>query len=79
MVRTEFLSQFDYQLDRHCSKTPGRRPPRGPGFDYQLDRHCSKTHVDERHIYREFDYQLDRHCSKTGVPHLGRDEGLITS
>ena len=35
--------EFDYQLDRHCSKTS-----KLPGailckFDYQLDRHCSKT------------------------------------
>ena len=48
-------------------------------FDYQLDRHCSKTDMVRTEFLSQFDYQLDRHCSKTGVPHLGRDEGLITS
>ena len=35
--------EFDYQSDRHCSKTA---PPHGEPwakFDYQSDRHCSKT------------------------------------
>ena len=57
--------RFDYQLDRHCSKTcrapfPSRNP-----FDYQLDRHCSKTSRSSTPTPRGFDYQLDRHCSKT--------------
>ena len=34
---------FDYQLDRHCSKTDKYRRVAASGFDYQLDRHCSKT------------------------------------
>ncbi len=34
---------FDYQLDRHCSKTSGEARDDGGQFDYQLDRHCSKT------------------------------------
>ena len=35
--------KFDYQLDRHCSKTEGHEEPWVFEFDYQLDRHCSKT------------------------------------
>ena len=34
---------FDYQLDRHCSKTAWMTVVMMTGFDYQLDRHCSKT------------------------------------
>ena len=34
---------FDYQLDRHCSKTGAADNCRRLQFDYQLDRHCSKT------------------------------------
>ena len=34
---------FDYQLDRHCSKTNREAVVLVPLFDYQLDRHCSKT------------------------------------
>ena len=34
---------FDYQLDRHCSKTASDAFKRAGLFDYQLDRHCSKT------------------------------------
>ena len=34
---------FDYQLDRHCSKTFVYRYDLSKEFDYQLDRHCSKT------------------------------------
>ena len=37
------LIWFDYQLDRHCSKTRTLATFGGIGFDYQLDRHCSKT------------------------------------
>ena len=37
--------QFDYQLDRHCSKTSSIIPRTWALFDYQLDRHCSKTHA----------------------------------
>ena len=56
---------FDYQLDRHCSKTAEAFMPLYRMFDYQLDRHCSKTSV--LHVVElvGFDYQLDRHCSKT--------------
>ena len=36
-------SVFDYQLDRHCSKTLTGRGRLARPFDYQLDRHCSKT------------------------------------
>ncbi|CDD84456.1 unknown [Collinsella sp. CAG:289] len=34
---------FDYQLDRHCSKTYCGKCHTPKQFDYQLDRHCSKT------------------------------------
>ena len=34
---------FDYQLDRHCSKTAEHNRAKLIQFDYQLDRHCSKT------------------------------------
>ena len=37
--------EFDYQLDRHCSKTSFVDCRDESGFDYQLDRHCSKTRV----------------------------------
>ena len=36
---------FDYQLDRHCSKTIRDEMVKTDLFDYQLDRHCSKTEV----------------------------------
>ena len=39
----EGTAAFDYQLDRHCSKTSNKKPPPQSEFDYQLDRHCSKT------------------------------------
>ena len=39
--RTQIM--FNYQLDRHCSKTRRRASRRGAEFNYQLDRHCSKT------------------------------------
>ena len=35
--------RFDYQLDRHCSKTNNETERTMNEFDYQLDRHCSKT------------------------------------
>ena len=35
--------RFDYQLDRHCSKTHDMLIAWVDRFDYQLDRHCSKT------------------------------------
>ena|GEM_PF-4449646 len=38
-----FCNMFDYQLDRHCSKTLGAKSIEYMRFDYQLDRHCSKT------------------------------------
>ena len=34
---------FDYQLDRHCSKTGVGLGRKFVKFDYQLDRHYSKT------------------------------------
>ena len=34
---------FDYQSDRHCSKTALVALVPRPAFDYQSDRHCSKT------------------------------------
>ena len=37
---------FNYQLDRHCSKTMSCHAGSGLWFNYQLDRHCSKTHRD---------------------------------
>ena len=37
------MNEFDYQLDRHCSKTHGEGQKNRHEFDYQLDRHCSKT------------------------------------
>ena len=59
------LRQFDYQLDRHCSKTAPCDTSVNRMFDYQLDRHCSKTCAGLLPRQRRFDYQLDRHCSKT--------------
>ena len=38
---------FDYQLDRHCSKTGPFSVSILGMFDYQLDRHCSKTRAPE--------------------------------
>ena len=35
--------EFDYQSDRHCSKTCQWPCRRWRPFDYQSDRHCSKT------------------------------------
>ena len=37
--------EFDYQLDRHCSKTSPLPTASLRSFDYQLDRHCSKTKI----------------------------------
>ena len=34
---------FNYQLDRHCSKTRLFVHQNFAEFNYQLDRHCSKT------------------------------------
>ena len=70
---------FDYQLDRHCSKTghPGRHVDRE--FDYQLDRHCSKTVPLQVKVRDVFDYQLDRHCSKTLNDGFHGIKSLITS
>ena len=36
---------FDYQLNRHCSKTQASEGYRCAVFDYQLNRHCSKTYL----------------------------------
>ena len=35
--------EFDYQLNRHCSKTVPTYTTHAYPFDYQLNRHCSKT------------------------------------
>ena len=56
---------FNYQLDRHCSKTGWAEDGAGKLFNYQLDRHCSKTHIALNGAADWFNYQLDRHCSKT--------------
>ena len=42
-VAKEPQQAFDYQLDRHCSKTCDATDQAQLAFDYQLDRHCSKT------------------------------------
>ena len=39
----EGTAAFDYQLDRHGSKTISYIRNVESSFDYQLDRHCSKT------------------------------------
>ena len=41
--RVWMLIEFDYQLNRHCSKTVRLRCMWENQFDYQLNRHCSKT------------------------------------
>ena len=56
---------FNYQLDRHCSKTGSYIVRSMPEFNYQLDRHCSKTVMTNDKTKPLFNYQLDRHCSKT--------------
>ena len=56
---------FNYQLDRHCSKTKRLSGISRPQFNYQLDRHCSKTLSPQAMHLPAFSYQLDRHCSKT--------------
>ena len=75
----ENYRKFDYQSDRHCSKTAGipRCAPRW--FDYQSDRHCSKTESKGPSLNSLFDYQSDRHCSKTAVVLDYVRERLITS
>ena len=73
------IKEFDYQSDRHCSKTGS---PSGLGvdaFDYQSDRHCSKTLMLVLLTMRGFDYQSDRHCSKTRKSTGASSTGLITS
>ncbi len=37
------MKRFDYQSDRHCSKTCISAIGCCSTFDYQSDRHCSKT------------------------------------
>ena len=39
----EVAGEFDYQSDRHCSKTDSTYLMQNEKFDYQSDRHCSKT------------------------------------
>ena len=70
---------FDYQLDRHWSKTVFTFTDANPSFDYQLDRHCSKTEPVDDPVADTFDYQLDRHCSKTKLFVIVGTHGLITS
>ncbi len=38
-----FLLLFDYQSERHCSKTDCSVSPHNSLFDYQSERHCFKT------------------------------------
>ena len=73
------IQEFDYQLDRHCSKTELTPAQRQAWFDYQLDRHCSKTVFGLLQLDSRFDYQLDRHCSKTGFSCPATTSSLITS
>ena len=73
------MHQFDYQLDRHCSKTGLANDIAFQAFDYQLDRHCSKTGTETFIDVAEFDYQLDRHCSKTEPGAEIALDSLITS
>ena len=70
---------FDYQLDRHCSKTKSVSKIVFVMFDYQLDRHCSKTLLLSEMMAGRFDYQLDQHCSKTAPDDTRLSSGLITS
>ena len=70
---------FDYQSDRHCSKTMRSLPLRKAEFDYQSDRHCSKTSTVKVCNSFQFDYQSDRHCSKTLDVAAGDWSSLITS
>ena len=79
MRKVRHRAKFDYQLDRHCSKTDTGQRLNGGGFDYQLDRHCSKTILDANMVKALFDYQLDRHCSKTAEPTYNGYDSLITS
>ena len=44
MSTSRVITQFNYQLDRHCSKTYISKELVTEMFNYQLDRHCSKTH-----------------------------------
>ncbi len=66
---------FDYQSERHCSKTRKLMLPEEFGFDYQSERHCSKTRVVCACIPIEFDYQSERHCSKTFRHQYDHDTG----
>ena len=34
---------FDYQSERHCTKTHPCASPAPSSFDYQSERHCTKT------------------------------------
>ena len=70
---------FDYQSERHCSKTRRTGRPEGLPFDYQSERHCSKTrHALDIQLFW-FDYQSERHCSKTVRRCRRSIRSLITS
>ena len=70
---------FDYQSDRHCSKTCALCIAPCRLFDYQSDRHCSKTAGRAGGRVHLFDYQSDRHCSKTRKRKMEVAKSLITS
>ena len=77
--RPEQNCSFDYQSDRHCSKTCNERCAATCLFDYQSDRHCSKTVSVVSSTCLQFDYQSDRHCSKTWPYAVFAKRSLITS
>ena len=62
------LYEFDYQSERHCSKTKVSACTPKSSFDYQSERHCSKTRRQHHRRSAQFDYQSERHCSKTNSP-----------
>ena len=65
MVRHELRRLFDYQSDRHCSKTANTYMEQVTSLiTSQIDT-APKLEVDRQHVPLLFDYQSDRHCSKT--------------
>ena len=70
---------FDYQSDRHRSKTVPVKMNGTFWFDYQSDRHRSKTLHAFETLHERFDYQSDRHRSKTRSYHDLIVNRLITS
>ena len=74
-----FHPLFDYQSERHCSKTQPSETSAASQFDYQPERHCSKTTLKWYEAMRSFDYQSERHCSKTHSSPSTYFSRLITS